>query len=154
MSPGLVFAGFVERFTHIRSQVIGETELTYLDSLTPDSRREAVERFLSFDIPVVFVTKGLDPPAGMVDRADERGIPIVSTRLKTASSTRDQVLPEAQSRRRPSFTARWPTSTASACCSWGAADRQVRCVLDLVERGLPIWLAEIRSRHASLGRDS
>ncbi|HEY7472564.1 MAG TPA: HPr(Ser) kinase/phosphatase [Gemmatimonadota bacterium] len=83
VSPGLVFAGFVERFTHLRSQIIGETELRYLDSLTPDRSREAVERFLSFDIPVVFITKGLDPPAGMIERADERGIPIVSTRLKT-----------------------------------------------------------------------
>ena len=27
VSPGLVLAGFVERFTHTRSQVLGETEL-------------------------------------------------------------------------------------------------------------------------------
>jgi HPr kinase/phosphorylase len=82
-SPGLVFAGFVERFTYTRSQIIGETELTYLASLSPDRSRAAVERFLSFDIPVVFITKGLEPPAGMIESADERGIPVVSTRLKT-----------------------------------------------------------------------
>ena len=83
VSPGLVLAGFVERFTHTRSQVLGETELNYLESLDPDRRQEAVERFLSFDVPVVFITKGLEPPAGMIERADERGIPMVSTRLKT-----------------------------------------------------------------------
>ncbi|HET6617700.1 MAG TPA: HPr(Ser) kinase/phosphatase [Gemmatimonadota bacterium] len=83
VSPGLVLAGFVERFTHTRSQVLGETELNYLESLSPDRGREAVERFLSFDIPVVFITKGLDPPAGMIEKADEHGIPVVSTRLKT-----------------------------------------------------------------------
>jgi HPr kinase/phosphorylase len=83
VSPGLVLAGFTERFTHTRSQVIGETELAYLRSLSPERSREAVERFLSFDIPVVFITKGLDPPPGMIEKADERGIPIVSTQQKT-----------------------------------------------------------------------
>lgn len=83
VSPGLVLSGFSQRFTHTRSQVLGETELTYLESLSPERRREAVERFLSFDVPVVFITKGLEPPAGMIDLADQRGIPVVSTRLKT-----------------------------------------------------------------------
>lgn len=83
VSPGLVLSGFSQRFTHTRSQVIGETELTYLESLSPERSREAVERFLSFDVPVVFITKGLEPPAGMIDLADQRGIPVVSTRLKT-----------------------------------------------------------------------
>lgn len=82
-SPGLVLAGFTERFTHTRSQVLGETELSYLRSLSPEASREAVERFLSFEIPVVFITKSLDPPPGLVDTANARGIPIVSTRLKT-----------------------------------------------------------------------
>lgn len=83
ISPGLVLAGFRQRFTHMRSQVLGETEITYLESLTPEQRQEAIVRFLSYDLPVVFVTKTLDPPAGMIEMANERGIPIVSTRLKT-----------------------------------------------------------------------
>lgn len=83
MSPGLVFAGFVERFSHARSQVLGETEISYLRSLPDDERAAAMDRFLSYDLPVVFVTKGLEPPSGLVDRADERGIPVVGTGLKT-----------------------------------------------------------------------
>jgi len=63
--------------------VLGETEITYLRSLDETARREAIDRFLSFDLPVVFVTKGLDPPPEMVDRAAERGIPVVRTRMKT-----------------------------------------------------------------------
>jgi HPr kinase/phosphorylase len=83
VSPGLVLAGFSQRFNHNRAQVIGETEIAYLASLPPERSLEAVERFLSFDVPVVFVTKGLDPPPGMIERASRRGIPVVSTRLKT-----------------------------------------------------------------------
>ncbi|MDX1660493.1 MAG: HPr(Ser) kinase/phosphatase [Gemmatimonadota bacterium] len=83
MSPGLVLAGFVERFNHSRSQVLGETEISYLRSLSKSECREAVERFLSYDLPVVFVTKGLEPPPGLVQRADERDIPVVASQLKT-----------------------------------------------------------------------
>lgn len=83
VSPGLVLAGFSQRFNYNRAQVIGETEIAYLASLAPERSLEAVERFLSFDVPVVFVTKGLDPPPGMIERANSRGIPVVSTRLKT-----------------------------------------------------------------------
>ena len=83
VSPGLVLAGFSQRFNHNRAQVIGETEIAFLASLAPERSLEAVERFLSFDVPVVFVTKGLDPPPGMIERANSRGIPVVSTRLKT-----------------------------------------------------------------------
>ena len=82
-SPGLVLAGYVERFTHTRAQVLAETEVRYLESLEPSVRDEAIRRFLSYELPVVFVTKGLAPPAGLVEQADARGIPVVSTAMKT-----------------------------------------------------------------------
>lgn len=82
-SPGLVLAGFVARFAHTRVQVLGETEITYLRSLPDAQRDEAIRRFLDYDVPVVFITKGLDPPGGLLDQANQRGIPIVSTQLKT-----------------------------------------------------------------------
>ena len=84
-SPGLVLAGYTERFVHSRVQVLGETEASYLRSLPAEERESAVRRFLAFDLPVVFVTKGMDPPPGLVAQANERGIPVVSTRLKTGA---------------------------------------------------------------------
>ncbi len=83
VSPGLVLAGFIERFTPERSQVLGETEISYLRSLDDDERRATLERFFTFDIPVVFVTKGLDPPPPLLEIANQRGVPVVSTRHKT-----------------------------------------------------------------------
>lgn len=83
VSPGLVLAGYTDRFTPTRSQVLGETEVMYLASLGEEDREAAVDRFLAFDIPVVFVTKGLEPPPPLLERANERGIPVVSTGHKT-----------------------------------------------------------------------
>src|SRR6185503_2878178 len=57
-SPGLVLAGYVKRFSPGRLQVLGETEITYLTSLTPSDRKRILELFFSFPIPAVFVTKG------------------------------------------------------------------------------------------------
>lgn len=85
VSPGLVLAGYVTRFTHSRSQVLGETEITYLQSLSDEDRRTAIDRFLGYDLPIVFITKGMPAPLEMIERANARGIPIVSTRLKTGA---------------------------------------------------------------------
>jgi len=83
VNPGLALAGYTGRFTPQRAQVLGETELTYLRSLSDADRRTSLEHFFSFDIPVVFVTKGLEPPEPLVAIANERGIPVVTTELKT-----------------------------------------------------------------------
>jgi len=83
-SPGLVLTGFTERFPADRIQVLGETEIAFLHSLDSDRRRRALELFLSFEIPVVFLTKGQDPPHPLLDLANERGIPVVRSRLKTS----------------------------------------------------------------------
>lgn len=83
-SPGLVLTGFTERFPSDRIQVLGETEIAFLNSLDDERRRAALELFLSFEIPVVFVTKGQDVPAPLLELANERGVPVVRTLLKTS----------------------------------------------------------------------
>ena len=85
VSPGLVLAGYTERFTPQRSQVLGETEVSYLRSLPEAERAALLERLLAFDIPVMFITKGLEPPPGLLERAEARGIPVVRTELKTGA---------------------------------------------------------------------
>lgn len=83
-SPGLVLTGFTERFPSDRIQVLGETEIAFLISLDDERRQGALDLFLSFEVPVVFITKGQDPPDPLLEIANERGIPVVRTLLKTA----------------------------------------------------------------------
>src|SRR6266436_8173436 len=56
-SPGLVLAGYVKRFSAERLQVLGETEITYLQSLSPADRRKIFERFFSFPFPPFSLTR-------------------------------------------------------------------------------------------------
>ena len=68
-SPGLVLAGYVERFTPGRLQVLGETEITYLESLSEPKRKKILDLFFSFPIPAVFVSKGQRLPPGLREAA-------------------------------------------------------------------------------------
>jgi len=83
-SPGLVLTGYTERFPADRMQVLGETEVAFLESLDEDRRRSALEVFLDFDIPVVFVTKGQTPPPPLLELANHTGTPVIRSALKTA----------------------------------------------------------------------
>ena len=49
--PGLQFAGYFDIFAFERPQVIGKTEMAYLDNLPEDVRCERLERYFSYDIP-------------------------------------------------------------------------------------------------------
>lgn len=82
-SPGLVLAGYVERFPSNRVQVLGETEMTYLASLSSAERRRIMKLFFSFPIPGVVITKGQRPSPEMVDEAISAGAALLVSRLKT-----------------------------------------------------------------------
>ncbi len=136
-SPGLVLAGFTERFPRGRMQVLGETEVMYLASLESAHRKRVLEKFLDFDVPCVFVTKGMDPPAELVTLADERGLPLLRSSLKTGEFYR---------RIKPFLEDEFAPSTAihgSLADVYGVGLLFVgasgigksECVLDLVERG-------------------
>ena len=92
-SPGLVLAGYVERFPASRLQVFGETEITYLNSLSADQRRHVLELFFSFDIPCAVVTKGQDVPPEMQEIAGRRGAVMSGERARARRAARSERAP-------------------------------------------------------------
>jgi HPr kinase/phosphorylase len=81
--PGLALAGFTERFTHKRVQVLGETEMVYLASLSKAQRRATIEGMLRFDIPCIFITKGQKVPAELIEVADHQKTVVLVSKLST-----------------------------------------------------------------------
>lgn len=81
--PGLALAGFVDRFAGKRTQVLGETEMSFLSAKDEPGRRKAMENIFRFDLPCVIVTKGITPPAELLKLADRKGVPVFSSRLST-----------------------------------------------------------------------
>jgi len=85
--PGLQFTGFYEYFAHERPQVIGKTEMTYLESLEPQARREVLTKFMSYPLPCIIVCWGMTPPRELLTLANENGIPVFQSKNKTTRLT-------------------------------------------------------------------
>lgn len=136
-SPGLVLAGFTARFVPQRMHVFGETEIAYLKSLDPEGRKKAIEKFLGFDIPCIFVTKGQAVPRALTRMAKERGVAVIRSRLRTSEFYR-RITPYLSEVFAPATTMH-----ASLADVFGvgllftgrSGIGKSECVLDLVERG-------------------
>ena len=81
--PGMALAGYTGRFSHNRIQILGETELTYLLSLSSEDRLKAVETVLEFDVPCIIVTKGLQSPSELISTATRLDTAVLVTALTT-----------------------------------------------------------------------
>lgn len=85
--PGLQFAGYFDVFASARPQVIGKTEMTYLNSLPEDVRSERLQRYFSYDLPCIVIARGLDCPAALLDQARRHNVPVYGTQDETSLFT-------------------------------------------------------------------
>jgi HPr kinase/phosphorylase len=81
--PGLALAGYLERFSYKRVQILGETEISFLQTLSDDVLYERIKRMFEFAIPCIVVTKGLTVPHPMEYLANEMNIALLSSRMST-----------------------------------------------------------------------
>jgi HPr kinase/phosphorylase len=81
--PGMALMGFIENFLPERVQIMAQTELTYLATLTPQGVREAIDRLFSFSMPLIVVCKGLEVPPYLLKRANASGVPVLRTQQST-----------------------------------------------------------------------
>lgn len=136
-SPGLVLAGYVDRFVGHRLQVLGETEVTYLNSLDIANRRRVLRQFLSFDVPALFITKGQELPPGLADEAATAGVAIFRSPLKTNEFYR-RAKPVLEDHFAPRTTMHGSLADVfgvGLLFTGKSGIGKSECVLDLVERG-------------------
>jgi len=81
--PGMALMGFVENFLPERIQILAQTELTYLATLSPADVKTAVDRLFQFEMPLIVICKGLDVPPYLVECANRAQVPV----LRTSQST-------------------------------------------------------------------
>lgn len=85
--PGLALAGFVDLFTFQRIQICGNTEMTYLKKCSPEIRKKAIRKFMSFEIPCVVVTDNNKLPAEFKNASNENKISVFRTPFATTKVT-------------------------------------------------------------------
>ncbi len=75
----LALTGYVDHIDATKIQFLGETEISYLLTLTPEERLRRLEAFGGSGVPCLIVTKGLEIPPELVRVCDARRIPLLRT---------------------------------------------------------------------------
>jgi len=82
--PSLAFAGFIDHLSDFRLQVIGQTELHYLETRTPAQQTSAINNFFDLRVAAVIVTRGILPSAEMIAAAVRTETPLLVSELASS----------------------------------------------------------------------
>lgn len=83
--PGLEVAGYFAYYPAERVQILGRTELAFLETLTPAVRRERMDRLCTDVTPCFIVTRGQNPPVELIEAADMRQVPVLRSAIATTT---------------------------------------------------------------------
>ena len=80
---GLAVTGFVTFIHRERVQIIGKTEMTYFNTLSPEKQKEVIQKIGSLDLSCLVVTHQLGIPDLLLQEAEAKDIPLFRTNLTT-----------------------------------------------------------------------
>ena len=81
---GLALVGHFEGLSPSRVQILGQTEMTFLEAMAPATRRRALEAFLGRGVCCVVVTAGIDPPAEILEASESTGCPVLVSAARSS----------------------------------------------------------------------
>ena len=77
--PGLALAGFLEYIHPGRIQILGKSELTFLEERAPAERARIAAQLCRQGVSCFVVTSGLTPPSELVDETEINRVPLLRT---------------------------------------------------------------------------
>jgi HPr kinase/phosphorylase len=80
---GLALTGFIEFVAPERLQIIGNTEMAYLRTLTSDLQEKVIHQICSLELSCLVITRNLEVPELLLEEADKKDIPLFRTNLPT-----------------------------------------------------------------------
>ncbi len=83
---GLILAGYLQGTNPSRIQILGETELSFLETMTRETRRQSLEVLFAAPLSCLIVTRGVDPPADVVEFAQSAGTPLVVAQPRSSQT--------------------------------------------------------------------
>jgi HPr kinase/phosphorylase len=82
--PGLAFAGFLAFIKPGRIQILGESELNYLDTMPSDVRSERIASICALPVAAFVVTKGQRVPEDLARECRAREVPLLVSQQTTS----------------------------------------------------------------------
>jgi len=80
---GLALTGFTQFVAPERMQIIGNTEMAYFETLSPERQGEIVDQICHLELSCLVLTRNLEIPELLLQEADAKGIPLFRTHLHT-----------------------------------------------------------------------
>jgi HPr kinase/phosphorylase len=87
--PGLALTGFLQNFLNERIQILGETEILYLNTRPPEERKRAVYNMFSVPLVCIIVTRSLDVSEELMECAVKKKVPLLRTSMQTTPFMHD-----------------------------------------------------------------
>lgn len=82
--PGLALAGFLEYIHPGRVQILGKSEITFLEERAPAERSRIISQLCRQGVSCFVVTTGLAPPPELLEEADRHRVPLLRTELSSS----------------------------------------------------------------------
>ncbi len=82
--PGIVLTGYTDYFDSLRIQILGWTELGFLNNMREEERRRALAYWLELHPAAAVVTRGLEIPDYLVQACTEYKVPLLKTEEETS----------------------------------------------------------------------
>lgn len=83
---GLVLVGHSQGVVPSRIQVLGETEVSYLETLAPDERLRRIEFLFSLSLSLIIVTRGIAPLPELLEVAERTNTPLAVSEVRSSTT--------------------------------------------------------------------
>lgn len=83
--PGLGLTGDTSHLHSGRLQVLGRSEIRYLNSLNPKKLHSVIQKICQIDLSAMVVTRGNPPPKFLIEECENNSIPLFQTNLLTST---------------------------------------------------------------------
>jgi HPr kinase/phosphorylase len=80
---GLALTGFYKYFAFRRVQIIGMSEVAYLQSMPAELKRQRMSEIFDLKIPCVIISRNIKAPKFLLEEAEEHGVPVFCSPIKT-----------------------------------------------------------------------
>jgi HPr kinase/phosphorylase len=153
--PALALVGYSAFVHRDRVQILGQTELSFLATLTADQQERAVSALTALELACILITKGLPLPEVLVRRCEESGTPLLRTPMTSSECIRKVLayLDDLLSPRCRTHGVLMDIAGVGVLIVGASGIGKSECAIDLVERGHRLVaddVVEIRRRGEDL----
>jgi HPr kinase/phosphorylase len=81
--PGLALSGYLEYFANDRIQLLGNTEIHFMETLSTARLNQRLNDMFSFEVPAFVLSRNLEPLPAFLDICNRRGVPVLRSTRST-----------------------------------------------------------------------